>query len=426
MTRIGVVCALIAALGCGSSHTAMDHDGGDTPVDAGPAPIERDAGPVATDGGGLVCEGDERRTSLVYYGTLEPTAMPLTAGQILAIGSLSGCTGTFINDNWVLTAKHCRARTGARFCVGANPASPNICFQAVEVRDHPSQDMTLLRVDAPASSRAPTLEPIPINTVMLDNTWIGVTAEAAGYGQQENGRSGERKFTAQPIDGFERPEFVVINGEGTRGVCFGDSGGPVMILAADGTIRVAGALSWGDPSCVGRDRYSRTDIAVTWIESFTGPTVVEGGRCGTLTAEGRCVGNTAVYCQDDMLVSDRCSGACGWSGADEGYRCIEGADPCGGLDASGACEGNVARWCERGQIRQRDCGSCGEVCGNVPEVGGAYCRPDACAGLDYLGRCDGDTAVWCDENGTVQQRDCARRGLRCDFVNDSIGYFCTR
>lgn len=417
------VWALIIA-GCGSSHTAPA-DGGAAP-DGGPFVSEDSGAPEPVDGGGsLVCVGDERRTSLVYYGTPEPTAMPLTPGQVLAIGSLNGCTGTFVTDEWVLTAKHCRVRVGRRFCVGTNPSNPNICFEAAEVRDHPSQDMTLVRTDVPASSRAPTLEPIPINTVRLDNSWIGVTAEAAGYGQQEDGSSGEREFTAQPIDGFERAEYLVINGEGTRGVCFGDSGGPVMILAADSTVRVAGDLSYGDPSCVGRDRYSRTDTVVEWIESFTGPTIIEGGGCGTVTAEGRCVGNTAVHCEDDVLVSNRCS-ACGWSAADDGYRCIEGEDPCGGLDAAGACEGNIARWCDRGEIRQRDCGSCGEVCGNVPEVGGAYCRPDACAGLDYLGRCDGDVAVWCDENGAVQQRDCSRRGLRCDYVNDSIGHFCTR
>jgi hypothetical protein len=415
---------IVAVVGCGNSHS-VEGDGG-AGIDAAAAP---DTGRPSTPDGGtdpLLC-GDERRVPLVYYGTPEPTAMPLTPGQILAIGAWNGCTGTFITDEWVLTADHCGIRVGREFCVGEDPRNPNVCFRAVQVQSHPSQDMTLVRVDAPASSRMPQLQPIPINTVMLDNSWIGRTAEAAGYGQQENGRSGEREFTAEPISGFERGEFLVIDGQGTRGVCFGDSGGPVMILAADGSVRVAGDLSFGDPSCVGQDRYSRTDLAVEWIESFTGPTVIEGGDCGTLGPEGRCVGDTAVFCDGDTIGTERCEGACGWDAAANGYRCLAGEDPCAGVSAAGDCVDDVARWCDRGVLRQRDCRACGDqVCGEVAEIGGVYCIDDPCAGVSYLGMCEGETAVWCADGNELRRRDCGREGLRCDYVNDMIGYFCTR
>ncbi len=416
---------LVAVVGCGKSHST-DRDGGTATGDAGPT--TRDSGTISTpDGGETPFCGDERRIPLVYYGTPEPTALPLTPGQVLAIGAWGGCTGTFITDEWVLTAEHCGVRVGREFCVGPDRRNPNVCFRAAQVQNHPSQDMTLVRMDAPASSRIPELQPIPINTVRLDDSWIGRTAEASGYGQQEDGRSGEREFTAQPIAGFERPEFLVIDGEGRRGVCFGDSGGPVMILAADGSVRVAGDLSYGDPSCVGQDRYSRTDLAVAWIESFTGPTVVDGGDCSSVGPEGRCIGNTAVYCEGDAVTSDRCEGACGWDPSVEGYRCLAGADPCNGVTAQGDCAGNVARWCDRGVLRQRDCGACGgQVCGQVAELGGTYCIDDPCAGIDYLGMCEGDTAVWCADGREVRRRDCGREGLRCDYVNDMIGYFCTR
>ena len=95
------------------------------------------------------------------------------------------------------------------------------------------------------------------------------------------------------------------------------------------------------------------------------------------------------------------------------------------MSAAGECQGEVAVWCDRGVVRRRDCAPCDEVCGQVDDVGGAYCQPDPCAGIDYLGECRGDTAVWCSEGG-IQMRDCARQGLRCDYVNDRIGYFCTR
>lgn len=384
------------------------------PRDAGPRP---DAGPV--------CEGDERRSRLVFYGTREPTAMPLRPGQLLAIGNWSGCTGTFITDQWVLTAAHCRTRVGANFCVGTDPANPNVCFQAAEVRNHPSLDLTLVRMTRPASSLMPELEPIPIMTERLDSSWIGRTAEAAGYGRRQDGTSGIREFTAQPIVAISS-QFVVIDGQGMRGVCFGDSGGPVMGLASDSTVRVLGDLSYGDPSCTGRDNYARADVAVEWIESFTGPTPVAGGACGRVTPEGDCTGDMALWCRDGALATELCQGdtRCGWDAAEAGYRCIRGADPCDGLTAVGECRGTVATWCEGGAVRSRDCAPCGEVCGQVPAVGGVYCRPDPCGGVDYLGECRGNVAVWCD-NGNLQMRDCGS-GAICRYVDDTIGYFCVR
>ncbi len=414
--RQALCWALVVALGaCGG-----DDDGG---TDAGMSDVgPRVDAPGVDTGTGDMC-GDERRGGLVYFGTPEPTALPLSTGQVQAIGTWGGCSGTFVTEDWVLTANHCRVGIGDRFCVGVEPRTPNVCFTAAEVRSHPSQDMTLARMDAFLSDRLATAEPIPINTQTLDGTFLGDTAEAAGYGQQEDGSSGEREFTAEPIDGYEG-EFVVINGEGTRGVCFGDSGGPVMILADDGTVRVAGDLSYGDPTCLGRDRYSRTDLAVSWIETYTGPTIASGS-CDRLGTEGLCVSAQAVWCEGEDVRMERCDGACGWDADVEGYRCLTGADPCEGVDPAGDCDGDTARWCERGVLRQRDCAACDQVCGNVSEVGGTYCMDDPCAGIDFLGECDGNVAVWCDEN-MVRRRDCSRRGGTCEYIDDRIGYFCTR
>lgn len=407
--------------------------GAGTPDDAG---VPRDGALTfdgAIDAGGLgdLC-GDVRTTRLVYYGTPEPTALPLSDGQVLAVTDWGGCSGAFIADEWILTAAHCGIRVGREACVGVEPARPNICFRAVEVIDHPSGfDITLVRVDAPASSRLAALEPIPIlSNEVIDDSWNGRIAEAAGYGTQEDGSSGEREFTAEPIDGFERDrsggQQVVIDGMGERGVCFGDSGGPLMVLASDSTVRVVGVLSWGDPSCVGRDRYTRADVVAEWIESHVGPTVVEGAPCGRITPEGECTGGTAVWCEGETLASARCvdGGVCGWDPAAAGYRCVA-SDPCDGVSAEGECDGDVAVWCDRGALRRRDCGACGEACFRSDDIGGYYCGADPCGGVDYLGECRGDTAVWCDE-GEVSMRDCASMGLRCDYVNDRIGYFCTR
>lgn len=402
---------LVAGAACGDDSDRRVVDGGpnfDAGTDAG-APVD-------------MC-GDMRLQSLVYFGTSEPTAVPLTPGQILAIGSLNGCTGIFITDEWILTADHCGVRPGREFCVGPFANAPLHCFEIDRAESHPQSDMSVLHVTEPASIAVPEIEPVPIMVEPLDGSWFGTILEASGYGQQEDGGFGEREFTAQPLVDL-RGQNLTIDGEGRRGVCFGDSGGPVMGVAGDGSIRVFGDLSGGDPSCTGRDNYARTDLVVDWIESFTGPTGVPDGGCGTITSQGRCSDDVALWCDGDMIQRQECE-RCGWDQAANGYRCVNGADPCMGLDVNGTCEGDTARWCERGVIRERDCAACGETCQPDTSAGGAYCVADACEGVDFLGECRGDVAFWC-QDGMPRSRDCGRQGGRCAFVNDQIGYFCVR
>ncbi len=364
--------------------------------------------------------GDSRVSTSVYYGTREPTYLPLTEGQILAIGNFYGCTGTLIAPRWVLSAEHCGLRRGSQICFGADPSNANLCFTAANVYE-PNVDMALLELTEDVTTRIPQIEPIPLLTEDMDNSWIGRTVEAAGYGQQETGASNEREFTAEPLVSLRR-ELMTIDGQGRRGVCFGDSGGPAMVIANDGTVRIAGVLSYGDPSCVGRDNYTRVDLLRDWIEGYTGPTVVDGASCGEVTTTGRCINDQAVWCQDDGLATEACD-TCGWDEEARGYRCIDGPDPCQGVDLYGTCDGDVARWCENGTPKTRDCGACGQTCGVVDEIGAVYCEDDPCQGLDYLGRCNGDVAEYCRDN-EFRSRNCAAEGLSCSWVNNELGYWC--
>jgi hypothetical protein len=345
------------------------------------------------------CVGDVRATSMIYNGTALPTYVPLTSGQILAIGAISGCTATLITPSWVLTARHCGASTSGSFCMGTSPTNPNVCIPIVAAIDHPTSDTSLLYLGVDARDKLAAVEPIPIMNEALSSSWVGRTAEAAGYGDQEDDTSGEREFTAEPI--AKVGDWLTIDGEGTRGACF-----------------------------VGEDNYARTDVIADWIESYTGPTLVGNGPfpCGAISSEGRCMagGATAMWCGDDQtLKTDACASgsACGWDGGPKGYRCISGTDPCGGVDTFGACDGAVSRWCEGGVPRSRDCGSCAQLCSLDASAGGSHCAPDPCNGLDYLGRCNGAVAEWC-ENGRFQSEDCAESGQVCEYINSQTGYYC--
>jgi hypothetical protein len=388
--------------------------------------IARDGGP--RDGGDLCLEQPTKPppTQNVFYGTATPTHVALTAGQQMAIGTFGGCSGVLITPTWVLTAEHCGLRSSTRYCIGTDPDDPNVCIAASRVVDNPSADMTLVELSRDARDLLPAVEPVPLFTGTLDNSWLGTTAEASGYGQQETGRSGQREFTAQPIVSVQG-NYVTIDGQGQRGVCFGDSGGPLMVIAPDGTTRVIGDLSHGDSSCVGQDNYTRVDRHLAWIEGYVGPTAPPGPLpCDNVDTVGSCDAaySVATFCENDELQVDTCGAdaVCAWSGI--GWRCLDVAtDPCGGVLPIGSCDGHRLSWCDQGELRTRDCQLCEEACIPYEDTTlGADCLPSNCGDVTFLGRCDGDAAEWCNRQGQLERRDCGSRG--CGWIDDETGFYC--
>jgi hypothetical protein len=329
--------------------------------------------------------------SKIRNGTREPQVVPLSEGEKLAVGWLhtvgwaegNFCTGTVIGPRVVATAKHCTADQTAGeigFSVGLLPTQPNATFNVAEIHEHPQHDVALLILDRDVLAAVPALVPIAFNRAALDDSIVGREVDACGYGETYDASRTGRYFARLELVQVD-PVFIRVDGRGQQGICFGDSGGPVLTAGADGTAVVLGVEHGGDSSCLGVDALTRLDVVASWIDGIA--TTVRPGE-------------------------------------DPGAAC-------GGVDYQGACEGDVAVWCDAGRLARRDCRGEGRVCGFVDDETGFYCREpdmaDPCGGETADGRCEGDVVVRCDA-GQVFRDDCAAQGARC--TADGGGAVCER
>jgi hypothetical protein len=281
----------------------------------------------------------------------------------------SVCTGTLIARDWVLTAAHCTLVPPLTFQGGVGGA------RSVEATyEHPSLDVALLRL---ARDRCSSSSDAPLGIATfdpaLDSPRDLTRATLAGYGITENGTRGELYFVVEKVVSLDA-SGVMVDGQGLTGACGGDSGGPLLVRDAAGSVSVLGVLSAGSPDCRGLDYYIRVDGLRAWIEGFV-KLPLQPARCGAVTEAGRCFDDRAVWCDAGLVRVERCSSACGWSAARQAYRCTDGDDArCEG-DAAGSClligdSGAGAYRCDQGTETLTECPA---RCAYAAEGGRAEC-----------------------------------------------------
>jgi len=261
-------------------------------------------------------------TQSIVNGTRDPQAVDLTDGEILAIGWLFStgdagspfCTGTLV-DPWVVaTASHCtfgRRPTSIGFGIGVEPRSPVATFEVDEIWEHPTLDAALLVLGEDALEAVSELEVIAPNSDALDSSDIGTAVQAGGYGQTRDDSRTGRWFATVYISAIQS-NLVVVDGRGEQGICFGDSGGPILDVNEDGDPILLGVESNGDATCVDEDRLTRVDQFYDWAEPvFDGG--IPLGACGDLSERGRCEGDILVWCHNETVHSQNCS--------DDGLTC---------------------------------------------------------------------------------------------------------
>jgi trypsin len=352
-----VACGLFAALGCDIDRVTVCAAGSSVAVGTRGAALLN-----GSEQGDFAALGPEEEAAVVHLEAHD------IAGQ-----QLGSCTGIAVGARAVLSAGHCVPEAvTARVVVsiGASADAADRRVEAVLAGRHPELDLSVLEL----SSDAPALAPFPLASRLPEP---GSVVQLAGFGEDELGQLGHRRFVAEEVTRVD-PDSIVVDGHGRSGACRGDSGGPLIVRDWDGGAAVAGILSGGNVGCTGVDRYTRVDLARAWISSVA---ALEPNQpvCGRLDSVGRCFGGLATWCEGHALRARRCSDgtACGWDVAAAGFRCVAPAvDPCAGIDDHGRCDGAVLVRCSSGVLEESDCQLCEARCERDPKTGTAACESD--------------------------------------------------
>jgi len=277
----------------------------------------------------------------IYNGTRTPEAVLLTEGEQLAIGWLhvageptnAFCTGTLISPLVVATAEHCtrdRNAVDIGFGVGSLPSAPLATFKVVNKAERDDVDAALLILDEDAVARVPELRPILPNRTDLGGpdgeVLIGREVQVAGYGDTNSPELVGRFFATVELKEIQ-PDYVVVDGRGIQGLCFGDSGGPVITLNQRQAPVMLGVEHGGDDTCTGTDFLTRLDPLSNWINNaieFTTPDTPLGSPCGEVDYLGRCIVDSVEWCESGRLARLDCADrgqVCGYVNDETGFFC---------------------------------------------------------------------------------------------------------
>ena len=197
------------------------------------------------------------------------------------------CSGTMIDEEWVITAAHCISPMRSYdnggytmwFGVGPRLGELDDYKEIVSYDEHPQYNSYSLDHDIGIAKMKPltSVDPIYLNEESIDNSWKGVELQYVGYGvTSDNANDGGVKRTAaMPIYSYDNGFVYTADTADMQNICYGDSGGAALEDLGGGIYELTGVnshvfgVTYSNYMCEGGGSgATRVDKHLSWIQGY--------------------------------------------------------------------------------------------------------------------------------------------------------------